>query len=577
MRNTNFRTIGEYFGLEKTFVIPNYQRGYKWAVPDPKKDNKSSVEELMDRLINSFKDDPDAEYFLQGISVSESENEIILIDGQQRTTTLYLILWCLDQKNINGIELIYNVRQDSRNFISSLKGNHNPELAITEEDIQDIYYFKKAIEIINRKIKEKKIDSEHERELFRDYILEKVTVLYIVIDETKATKTFTMMNGQKATMKDEELIKSELLRMISLPEKLDTKTNTSIDDNLNQLKEIIAKDWEINNLRSKYAREWDKWLYWWNKKDVMEYFGSENPMGLLVRYYFEINKPIDNIKKASKSFSFESFKKEFLKSKKSTKDTFSGLRKLQKTFEDLYNDYWSYNYLGIILRVKRDDERASALKYFLPKANDLENTGNSKVIIQEYAQWSLVDATHLEIVEGKTIDKENKTTKITFDKASNVLNILSGKYVYAIENENSADSDTTNGAVEHAYRQLLRINIEEDNKIERKFDFSIWGNRSLEHIHPKSKRKELTFDPLKDQSIHCIGNLVLLYGKNNSEFGAKDVTDKKKVFFDIHKEFKSRHLLHTVSTFAIDGWGVVEIENAKNNFITNFKTQYEIN
>ena len=31
---------------------------------------------------------------LQGITVLEQKNEIILIDGQQRITTLYLLLWC---------------------------------------------------------------------------------------------------------------------------------------------------------------------------------------------------------------------------------------------------------------------------------------------------------------------------------------------------------------------------------------------------------------------------------------------------------------------------------------------------
>ena len=39
----------------------------------------------------------------------------------------------------------------------------------------------------------------------------------------------------------------------------------------------------------------------------------------------------------------------------------------------------------------------------------------------------------------------------------------------------------------YAFMQLLRRNIEEDSKLSRKFDFSIWKERSLEHIYPKSK------------------------------------------------------------------------------------------
>ena len=41
------------------------------------------------------------------------------------------------------------------------------------------------------------------------------------------------------------------------------------------------------------------------------------------------------------------------------------------------------------------------------------------------------------------------------------------------------------------YKQLLRLNVEEYNKLNGgnglKFDFSIWDNKSLEHIYPKSK------------------------------------------------------------------------------------------
>lgn len=45
-------------------------------------------------------------------------------------------------------------------------------------------------------------------------------MLYIVIDRDKAVRTFTMMNGQKAKMHDEELVKAEMLHIISLSDKL---------------------------------------------------------------------------------------------------------------------------------------------------------------------------------------------------------------------------------------------------------------------------------------------------------------------------------------------------------------------
>lgn len=118
--------------------------------------------------------------------------------------------------------------------------------------------------------------------------LNKISLLYIVIDRTKAVRTFTMMNGQKAIMHDEELIKAEMLHIVSLPEEIKGLPKMrSVEDTYAVLQEIISVEWETNALRSKYAREWDKWLYWWNRKDVKDFFNVNKPMGLLLEYYFK--------------------------------------------------------------------------------------------------------------------------------------------------------------------------------------------------------------------------------------------------------------------------------------------------
>ena len=52
-------------------------------------------------------------------------------------------------------------------------------------------------------------------------------------------------------------------------------------------------------------------------------------------------------------------------------------------------------------------------------------------------------------------------------------------------------------------------------------------------------------------SEHSIGNLLLLYGNNNSEFGNMLPEKKRQSYFDLSKVFfSSRHLLHTVFSFA---------------------------
>lgn len=586
-----FKTIEKFlFRPDKNnFVIPNYQRGYKWSVPGKGKD-KTAVQKLMDDLINA---DWNQQYFLQGITVTEDGEKIILIDGQQRTTTLYFLFWFLDKDIFKKINLEYDIRMESREFIKDLKEKSideiNGKLKPDKNDAQDIYYFKKAIEQIKESLENQKVNSD--RFEFIDFLRNRVTILYIAIDADKATKTFTMMNGSKATMLDEELVKAELLRQVSLPDLKEKQVSSSVEDNLNDLKETITRDWENNALRSRYAREWDKWLYWWNRKDVQEFFNVKKPVGLLLDYYL---KTKDN------KFSFDNFRKilfgskdiketekikesekqepdKTVEQKKVTKLVFKELRDLQKSFEDIFNDPVIYNYLGLAL-IDAGEDKLKIIDYFI-------NNKKDKVKLREFCRYRLVGATYLEINEN--------STKLD-EKATDVKDILNNNnYIYFDENDKQI-----------AFKELLRLNVKEDIRLNRKFDFSIWGEKSLEHIFPKSKvyhknekgelvdGENMKLEEDKKKTIndgtwidrekfesngteHCIGNLVLLYGPENSEFGAKTVEEKKNVYFNIEKELKSRHLLHTISVFAKNSWGIDEIQENKKNIIDNFNTDYK--
>lgn len=584
---TVFKTIEDFlFQENKTFVIPNYQRGYKWAVKE-NNSTSSAVQKLLDDLIGANHEQP---YFLQGITVVEEDNKIFLIDGQQRTTTLYLLLWCLENELIKNIQLEYDIRKSSKEFINNLKVD-----GFDFEDFdrvngnQDIYYFKKAIEQINAKLKPFR-DEKSKLSGFIDFLRTKVTILYIVIDQEKATKTFTMMNGSKATMLQEELVKAEILRIISLPDISEQIVSSSVNDNLNNLKEIIATDWETNALRSRYAREWDKWLYWWNKDQVKNYFDTEKPMGMLLDFYFWKK---DN---SVKSFDFDSFKallnENGEKEKQRTKHIFKELRDLQKSFEDIFSSPRIYNYLkmSLLCSVNAQD-KFDMLCYFMERKH-------KDKLEDDYAKWRLVGATHRQIVKANEL-KNNEETKEK--KALDAYDRLSQKHVY----QDSYDL---------ALNQLLRLNVEEDNKlfagIGRKFDFTIYGSKSLEHIHPKSKayRKEeivyedgvveilykdgnditLPGEPIGTEwlnracmepnySEHSIGNLLLLDKNENSKFNNKPFSEKKEIYFNVNEVFKSRNLLHTISVFSKSNWTIDDIQDNQKQFIARFKKDYAIN
>ncbi len=552
-------TLKEFIEKRKKFVIPNYQRGYIWG--KSRGSEKNSVQYALESIENCIKSGTDL--FMQGITVTETDNEIILIDGQQRTTFFYLLLMYLGYKE--QFEIEYPIRTESQNFLNGIKNKTSVEIEKMcaendNEDFQDIYYFKKTIRLIS-----------NTQNLDQDKILDKVQFLYIKIPEDKATIVFSMMNGSKANMKTEEIIKAELLRLVSLD-----KVSTGG-------REAEAIRWEQNLLRSKYAREWDKWLYWWNRKEVSGFYHTgNNVMGLLVKTYLKSKG--GKIDKEGKYF--EEFRDKLLRgdnNEKKAKEVFYDLRHLQKKFEDVFysiNDGKKlHNKVGAILTLLGRDDRERFVNWYF--CNEV-----SQEKIDEYYKFVFLGLSHTSIFESKKEDIDLAKTEM--------LNAVSNNNLY---NEQS----------NYAYKQLLRRNVDQDTKLGRVFDFRIWNEASLEHILPKSKffkeentqngkiryirgdGAEISKEEINDGMInedvfqnkgneHCIGNLVLLYQNENSSFGAKSFEEKKSIYFnvDAEKPFRSRHLLHTIAIFANNSWGVNEIIENKKQFINEIKEYYGI-
>lgn len=549
-------TLQQLLNKNKTFVIPDYQRGYVWG--KKRTDGETdSVTYILDDILKHFSSD--SEMFLQGITVTEKKEKIILIDGQQRTTFLFLLLKKVLEYEGN-FTISYKVRKESDNYLNNRPNEDN--------DFQDIYFFNKTLEIIKNKI------SDVDQANLREFLLTKIKFLYIDIPEDQAISVFTMMNGNRAKMKQEELIKAELLRISSL----------NINDT-NSSEEFYAKEWEDNELRSRFAREWDRWLRWWNQEDVVGLFNTENSyMGLLLTTYYDSNHYEDN----KTNFSFETFRDTYLKEStpQHAKKTFLELRQLQKHFEDVYINAKMHNQVGAILRIiNNKDDIKKFIRYIFVEG------GKNK--LDNYYKLSFLGMTHEEI----TGDNKEKFK----GKYDNTLNLLNEDLLYQRNTE-------------FAFRFLLRLNIDEDNKLDRKFDFDIWSNRSLEHIYPKSKvwhcnadetKKLISKDSNENNDVeipddkineefmhredikdmngktsteHGIGNLVLLYKNENSSFNAGSFSEKKKKFFDpLEKDFfKSRNLLHTICVFAkyMDWTGKSIVKN-KLEIISKFEEDYK--
>lgn len=525
-------TLSNYIQLLKgsgSFVIPDYQRGYVWG-----QRKKNSQSDSVSFLINSLKESYNhkSDIFLQGITVHEKKEsfDIVLVDGQQRTTFFYLLLKYTGYKDYISIK--YDIRKESNDFLNNLD-KEDCSRNDTEE-YQDIFFFKRTLRIFARELKD--IDKED----FRKYILEHVKFLFVIIPEEQAKIVFTMMNGNKAKMTDEELIKAELLRCASL------------EHNLFSEAEHIA-------LRGRLAREWDSWLYWWSDKNVESFFRTGGKqLGWLLPLVSESSK-----------VNFNGFKDKLLKSQtmKQSKSVFKQMRLLQKSIEDAYNHSISYNYLGVILYIRNNAEQRFAFLRWYFGINQDGSHSKSIAELKRYYDWAIIGVNHEDIVAVNVERYSDARNRFQRELESNML------FMYYYET---------------AYRWLLRQNIKQDNLYsDRKFDFNIEYNRSLEHVYPKSKighkndqkialgwndepikdecsiawREEMEWTCKEDHHIyygseHCIGNLVLLYKRDNSKFNDADFRKKNQYFFTDQDDesFKSRHLIHTTMVFSDVNW-----------------------
>ena len=111
------KSIRDLMNLESPFFIPIYQRGYRWT--------DIQVTELLEDLKEFMlqKQSRDEVYWLQPVIIKNAHDKWELIDGQQRLTTIYLILKVFTtymSRQNEPYKLEYQSRKDSADFLHNI-------------------------------------------------------------------------------------------------------------------------------------------------------------------------------------------------------------------------------------------------------------------------------------------------------------------------------------------------------------------------------------------------------------------------------------------------------------------------
>lgn len=260
----NKQTVKELLGSgkNKKFVIPEYQRPYAWTT--------DQIQTLFDDLVEyTSGEEKDSTYFLGAIVAYENdENEQEIIDGQQRITSLFLLLRALYSKLSSMSETL-----QSKNFMRQI------EAAMWEQDELTAEVDFEKVLIVSRVVGEEEnniftnilVTGETEKgrkdtysenyklfvELIEDYaskepelfywfiqnVLNRAILLPITADSQDTALTiFSTLNDRGLALSDADIFKAKIYNYIDNSQKKDFIEEWKlIDESASNANESIQK------------------------------------------------------------------------------------------------------------------------------------------------------------------------------------------------------------------------------------------------------------------------------------------------------------------------------------------------
>lgn len=215
-----------------SFFIPSYQRGYKWT-PKEVIDLLDDIDDFTPRIIDEDTKEK-TWYCLQPIVVKEiSSNHYEVIDGQQRLTTIFLVLNYLNQDFVPTrrdklFELDYETRKNTKKFLEELEEEKS------EHDNIDFYYIHEAYKAISTWFENK--PATFDKNEFRSKLKFNSKIIWYESTENDPISIFTRINIGKIPLTNAELIKALFLNSANFDKNKKEKLR------LKQLE--IATEWD---------------------------------------------------------------------------------------------------------------------------------------------------------------------------------------------------------------------------------------------------------------------------------------------------------------------------------------------
>lgn len=500
-----------------SFEIPEYQRGYRWE--------EKHVSKLLADIYKASQDGK--KYHLQPIIVKKiEENSFILIDGQQRLTTINMIL---KYNNNDCYSITYNYVKDKNGKPIKIekKINEYKEKNMKKENLND-YYYENSLNIIDNFFKNDK------RKSLCDYIKNNVLIMWYELPSNSKNeiKTFLKINSGKIELTQADLIKAlfiskdksntigkewnEIERRINNSEFWYFISNKVTEDRMTDFLKLITRKYKENEVydyfedrvtednvtnvwNEEIKKYYEKLEEWYKDDEIYNLVGYIVHNGKFKEIYdFLQDKKVENKienkdeLKENLILVISRMLKAELKIENNVKDEITKLEYVSgdDTKKKIQNILLLYNILKT--NEQKENKRFPFNRYFVDRNKD-KNEQNKESEIT----WGLEHIRSQQ--EKEDIDDEETYKKLK-------------KYIYQIKPENEKAKEV--------YEEIKDIQWADFNNSEN-----------------KTKIEEKIYSIINSGiELHKIGNLALLSNQMNSSNGNKMFDEKRENIIEKSQE-----------------------------------------
>lgn len=547
----------------RLFDIPRYQRPYSWEY----KHRSDMFED-----IRELQGDSKTVHFMATVvglcrevkTIDDTEYEFIdVIDGQQRLTTLVILLKTIERKIASLLkdeewcqktskEELARVKRERKKLVNLLVKPADKTLVLLQTNHDSSLYFANylrkgqlppASEEVKTLADKELLSAIHDcqREVNRwDDIFELLSItknqlyfiFYVVANEVSVHKVFEVLNNRGLNVSWMDRFKNRLMKVV-----FENQAGNR-DRHIKELHQIWGTIYETVGLHKGVDTEALRFAATLRGSPVGEPLSEEKAVDRLM---YEVGTD------AAKTIEISNWVLEVTKALKRVHDEFS-------PFKD-------------VAMIKIIQVRILATAIFLRKyragiertlLDQCENTSFRIFSICRTFGYSNSKIT-AKTERGNYLQLAHQITnnsKLSEDEILRRIKKLGERFSFYWENIIGYDCYTewTDEVRYLLYRYEQHLAEQQGKRFSHTEWNSIWKEaalKSIEHIHPQSKSRQI------EMNVHCIGNLLLLPPNINSRLGDKEPEEKAQ-------EYRNTRLLGAeavAKTIEADGWDDEEIVN----------------